>query len=240
MHLFYLPDITADIQLLPPEESAHCIKVLRLKKGDPIYLTNGKGNLYKAEIVIDHPKKCIINIVETQHEVGKKDFKIHLAIAPTKNINRFEWFLEKGTEIGINDITPILCAHSERKIIKPIRLNKVITAAVKQSLKAYHPELKEIQSFEKFIKTVDADQKFIAYCSETNKDHLKDKYNKGGNVIVLIGPEGDFSPAEVKLAIQNGYQPVSLGTSRLRTETAAVAACHIINLVNCDPDNLRE
>lgn len=232
MHLFYLPDITTEIQLLPAEESAHCVKVLRLKKGDTIYLTNGKGNLFKAEIVIDHPKKCIINIIESNENVGKREFKIHIAVAPTKNINRFEWFLEKSTELGIDDITPILCSHSERKIIKPPRLNKVITAAVKQSLKAYHPELKEIISFKKFIKTAEADQKFIAYCSDTYKDHLKDKYTKGKDAIVLIGPEGDFSPAEVELAINNGYQPVSLGASRLRTETAALAACHILNLRN--------
>lgn len=232
MHLFYLPDITTEIQLLPPEESAHCIKVLRLKKGDKIHLTDGKGNLFKAEIVIDHPKKCIINIIESQEKVGKREFKIHIAVAPTKNINRFEWFLEKSTELGIDDITPILCSHSERKIIKPQRLNKIITAAVKQSLKAYHPELKEIISFGEFIKTAEADQKFIAYCSDTYKDHLKEKYTKDKDAIVLIGPEGDFSPDEVELAIKNGYQPVSLGASRLRTETAALAACHILNLRN--------
>ncbi len=232
MHLFYIPDITTDIQLLPPEESAHCIKVLRLKQGDIIYLTNGKGYLHKAEIVIDHPKKCIINIVETQQEVGKRDFNIHLAVAPTKNINRFEWFLEKSTEIGIGDITPLLCTHSERKIIKPERLNKVITAAMKQSLKAYHPKLNEMMSFEKFTQTTEADQKFIAYCSETYTHHLKDKYTKGKDVIVLIGPEGDFSPDEVETAINYGYEPIRLGPSRLRTETAAVVVCHTVNLVN--------
>ena len=222
------------MQLLPPEESVHCIKVLRLKKGDTVYLTDGNGGLFKTNIVIDHPKKCILQVIESKKEVGKKDFNIHLAVAPTKNINRFEWFLEKATEIGIDDITPLLCAHSERKIIKPERLNKVITAAMKQSLKTYHPKLSEMISFEKFIQTAVADQKCIAFCSDIYKDHLKDRYSKGKSAIVLIGPEGDFSPEEVKAAIENGYHPVSLGPSRLRTETAAVVACHTVNLVNCD------
>ena len=232
MHLFYIPDISTDMQLLPSEQSAHCIKVLRLKQGDIIYLTDGKGGLHKTSIVLDHPKKCVIKIIESQQAVGKKDYKIHLAVAPTKNINRFEWFLEKATEIGIDEITPLLSAHSERKIIKPERLNKVITAAMKQSLKSYHPVLNEIERFEKFISTAEAGQKFIAYCSDTYADHLKDKYIKGGDVIVLIGPEGDFSTTEVELAIKNGFQPISLGPSRLRTETAAVVACHTVNLVN--------
>ncbi|MCD4731589.1 MAG: 16S rRNA (uracil(1498)-N(3))-methyltransferase [Bacteroidales bacterium] len=232
MHLFYIPDISSEIQLLPPEESAHCIKVLRLQKGDTVYLTDGIGGLYQTTIIDDHAKRCILQIIESKKEEEKKEFKIHLAVAPTKNINRFEWFLEKATEIGMDKITPLLCAHSERKIIKPERLNKVITAAMKQSLKAYHPKLNEMISFKKFIQTAAADQKFIAYCSETYTDHLKDKSTKGKNVIVLIGPEGDFSPAEVKVAIENGYHPVNLGPSRLRTETAAVVACHTVNLVN--------
>ncbi len=234
MHLFYIPDISTEVILLPPEESAHCVKVLRLKTGDTIHLTNGKGGLFKTEIVIDHPKKCVLKIVESRENVGKRNYNLNMAVAPTKNISRFEWFLEKGTEIGVADITPILCTHSERKIIKPVRLNKVITAAIKQSLQAYHPDLKEIQSFKNFILTAEADQKFIAYCSENYRDHLKDKYTKGKDVIVLIGPEGDFSPAEVETAIKNGYQPVSLGPGRLRTETAAVVACHIVNLVNSE------
>lgn len=232
MHLFYIPNISTEIQLLPREESAHCIKVLRLKKGDTVYLTDGLGGLYQTTIIVDHVKKCTLKVIEYQQEVGKKDYRVHLAVAPTKNINRFEWVLEKTTEIGIDEITPLLCTHSERKVIKPDRLNKVITAAMKQSLKTYHPKLNEMISFEKFIQTADTDQKFIAYCSETYVDHLKDKYPKVKNVIVLIGPEGDFSPAEVKAAIENGYHPVSLGPSRLRTETAAVVACHTVNLVN--------
>lgn len=232
MHLFYIPDISADLQLLPPEESAHCVKVLRLKQGDTIYLTDGLGGLFKTSILVDHPKKCIIKVIESQQNVGKRDFKIHLAVAPTKNINRFEWFLEKATEIGIDEITPLLCTHSERKIIKPERLKKIITAAMKQSLKTYHPNLNKITSFDRFVHMAEGEQKFIAYCSESYTNHLKDKYTKGKNIIVLIGPEGDFSPAEVEVAIKNGYQPISLGPSRLRTETAAVVACLTVNLVN--------
>jgi 16S rRNA (uracil1498-N3)-methyltransferase len=232
MQYFYIPDITSKIILLPPAESAHCIKVLRLTKGDTVNLTDGKGGLFKTVIQEDNSKKCKVEIVESQKESGRAGYRIHLAVAPTKNISRFEWFLEKATEIGIDEITPILCEHSERKIIKPERLNKVIIAAMKQSLKTFLPVLNPMTNYRAFINNSHNGDKFIAYCSDQFEAHLKEKYNKTQNVVVMIGPEGDFSPDEVKQAIENRFTPVSLGENRLRTETAAIVACHTINLVN--------
>ncbi|MEN8116270.1 MAG: RsmE family RNA methyltransferase, partial [Bacteroidota bacterium] len=156
----------------------------------------------------------------------------HIVIAPTKNIDRFEWFLEKCTEIGIDEITPILSEHSERKVIKPGRLEKIVVSAMKQSVKAYLPKLNELTSFNDLVKTSDAPAKFIAHCNGGEKPHLKNNIEPGKNVLILIGPEGDFSPAEVELAKENGFKEISLGTSRLRTETAGVVACHIVNLIN--------
>ncbi len=232
MYLFYTPDIEANVYTLTEEESKHCIRVLRLKKGDIIYLTDGKGNLCQTSIIDDNPKRCMVNVVSVQNYYGKRDYKLHLAVAPTKNMVRLEWFLEKATEIGIDEITPLLCEHSERVVIKTERLNKVITAAMKQSLKAYHPQLNEPVKFKDFITHASEDEKYIAWCDTEPAVHLKNFYHKGKDVIVLIGPEGDFSPAEVQLAKDHGFVPVSLGKSRLRTETAALATCMTINLMN--------
>ena len=232
MNLFYSPDISSNIYTLPANESKHCIKVLRLKIGDTVHLTDGKGNLFETKIIEDNIKKCVLEIINTQSEVGKRDFNIHIAIAPTKNINRLEWFLEKATETGIDQITPIICEHSERKIIKPERLNKVITAAMKQSLKAYHPVLCETTKFKDFIKKGFNGEKYIAYINEDYKDTLKELYTKNSNVLILIGPEGDFSKDEIKAALKKEYKPISLGESRLRTETAALMACFIVNFLN--------
>ena len=232
MHLFYSPDISSDIYTLPADESKHCIKVLRLKTGDTVHLTDGTGNLFETKIIDDNIKKCILEVVNTQNNVGKRNFNIHIAVAPTKNINRFEWFLEKATEIGIDTITPVICDHSERKIIKPERLNKVITAAMKQSLKTYHPELRETIKFKDFINEDFFGEKYIAYISKDYKKTLKTLYTKNSNALILIGPEGDFSENEIKTAIKKGYKPISLGESRLRTETAALVACLTVNLLN--------
>ncbi|MCP4553467.1 MAG: 16S rRNA (uracil(1498)-N(3))-methyltransferase [Bacteroidetes bacterium] len=231
MQLFYCPDIQGNTHTLNEDESKHIIRVLRLKNGDLINLTDGKGGLYKAELIDDHPKRCTVSIVDTQNNYGKRSFKLHLAVAPTKNIGRYEWFLEKATEIGIDEITPIVCEHSERKEIKLVRFEKVIVSAIKQSLKAFIPKLNKVDKFQDFIKQDFSGQKFIAYCDE---DHnlLKKQYTPRSDVIILIGPEGDFSPEEIKLAIKQGFVPVSLGESRLRTETAAIAACHSINMIN--------
>ena len=232
MNLFYTSEINNDFHTLNEEESKHCKKVLRLKNGDRIYLTNGVGGLFEAEIIDDLSKKIELKIVETKHEFGKRDFKLHIAIAPTKNINRFEWFLEKATEIGIDEITPILSNHSERKIIKEERLNKVITSAMKQSLKAYHPILNPFSSFNEFINKEFDSQKFIAHCEDVEKDNLKNIYSNGSDVLILIGPEGDFSIDEIEKAKNANFIPISLGESRLRTETAGIVACHTVNLIN--------
>ena len=166
MHLFYSPDISSNIYTLPADESKHCIKVLRLITGDTVHLTDGKGNLYETKIIEANIKKCVLEVINTQNKVGKRDFNIHIAVAPTKNINRFEWFLEKATETGIDQITPIICEHSERKIIKPERLNKVITTAMKQSFKTYHPILRETIRLKDFINKDFNGEKYIACINE--------------------------------------------------------------------------
>lgn len=231
MQLFYCPDHNGEHYILNEEESKHCIRVLRMNIGDVFHITDGKGNLYEVEIIDDHPKRCAVKVNGHKAEFEKRDFYLHMAVAPTKNINRYEWFLEKSTEIGIHEITPIICDHSERKEVKIKRLEKVIISAIKQSLKAYLPILNETIKLSDFL-TQDFDgQKFIAYC-EGQAPLLKKEYNLNKNALILIGPEGDFSPEEIDLALKNGFQIISLGESRLRTETAAIAACHTINLLN--------
>lgn len=232
MILFYTPDISGNQHTLNEQESRHIIRVLRLQIGDMIHLTDGKGTLFEAKISNDHDKRCEVVIGNEIKDFGKRKARIHIAIAPTKNINRFEWFLEKATELGIDEITPLLCEHSERTVIKAERLNKVLIAAMKQSLKAYLPKLNPSVKFQKFIKDIRDEQKFIAYVDESITNHLKNAVKADKDALVLIGPEGDFSEQEVNLAAENGFQPISLGKSRLRTETAGIAACHILNLMN--------
>jgi len=245
MHLFYTPDITVPVYTLSEDESKHAIRVLRLVKGDVIYLVDGNGGFYTAEIIDDNAKRCTVTITETKKEYNKRPFYLHIAIAPTKSIDRIEWFLEKATEIGINEITPIECEHSERTIVKPERLNKVLVSAIKQSVKAYIPKLNEMCDFEKLVQQEFDGEKFIAHCypnlssssfpsGEERKDkvHLKKLYSIGKNALILIGPEGDFSQKEVELALQHGFKEMSLGKSRLRTETAALLACSTINILN--------
>lgn len=232
MHLFYTPDLKDNLYTLNEIESKHCIRVLRLNIDDQIQLIDGKGGFFTAKIIDSNPKKCIVEIINTKTEFGKRNHYLHIAIAPTKNIDRFEWFLEKATEIGIDEITPIICEHSERKTIKPERLEKIITSAIKQSIKAYKPKLNDLIKYKDFIHENTDCVKYIAHCEENEKTLLKECYTKQKNVVILIGPEGDFSPEEIELAKQNKYTEISLGESRLRTETAGVVACHTINLIN--------
>lgn len=233
MQLFYTPDITQiDLYTLSEEESKHCTRVLRLQQGDQITLVDGRGGLYQAEITDPHPKRTQIKIISTKLSYGKRNHYLHLAIAPTKNIDRIEWFLEKATEIGIDEISLLQCERSERKEVKVERLNKVITSAIKQSLKAYHPLLNEIMDFRQFIQQPRVSQKFIAHCLQNDKRELKDQISLNGEYLILIGPEGDFSSGEIILAIDNGFIPITLGASRLRTETAALEACFEINFLN--------
>ncbi len=232
MQLFYTPYIKTNIYTLNEIESKHCIKVLRLNVNDHIQLIDGKGNFYEAKITDPNSKKCTVEIVETTRDFGKRNHYLHIAIAPTKNIDRFEWFLEKATEIGIDEITPIICEHSERKILKPDRLEKIIISAIKQSIKAYKPKLNNLTNYSDFIRQNFNGVKYIAHCEENKKTDLKNSYGKGQNTIILIGPEGDFSTEEIDKARNNNFTEISLGKSRLRTETAGVVACHTINLLN--------
>lgn len=232
MHIFYTPDLNSETYILNEEESKHCIKVLRLGPGSVIYLVDGKGGFYDAVIDDPHPKRTKLKILSARQNFGKRNHYLHIAIAPTKNIERIEWFMEKATEIGIDEITPIFCSHSERKEIKTERLNKVITAAVKQSIKAYHPKLNEAVRFDELILKNSNSQKFIAHCIESGKTTLKEQIKLNSDYLVVIGPEGDFSPEEVNAAVNQNFIPVSLGDSRLRTETAALEACFEINFLN--------
>jgi len=232
MQLFYVPNITGTEVILKETESKHAVRVLRLVVGNRIHLVDGKGGFYKVEITDANPKKCRLQIIQSEKGFGKRNFKLHMAIAPTKNMDRFEWFLEKATEIGIDEITPIISEHSERKIIKPERPEKILVAAMKQSVKAYLPKFNSLTSFADFIQETKIQNKFIAHCNTGEKKHLKNAVVPGGEVLVLIGPEGDFSEQEVAQARNLGIEEVTLGPSRLRTETAGVVACHIVNLAN--------
>ena len=232
--LFYTPDFVGQSGacVLPEDEAQHAVKVLRLQAGERVHLVNGKGGLFEAEIVWAQPKHCEVKILQSVFEYGKRDFYLHIAIAPTKMNERFEWFLEKCTEIGIDEITPLLCQFSERKELKLPRMEKILVSAMKQSAKAYLPKLNEICSIKQFLKTAEAEQKFIAHCYKTDKKSLSKTCTKQSKVLILIGPEGDFSEEEVNMATEKGFIPISLGNSRLRTETAGVAACHTVNLIN--------
>ncbi|RYE23327.1 MAG: 16S rRNA (uracil(1498)-N(3))-methyltransferase [Sphingobacteriaceae bacterium] len=232
MYLFYAPDLNLADCFLNEEESRHCTKVLRLQKDNLIEVVDGKGSFYHAKISIPDAKKTRFVIIDTQLNFSQRNHYLHIAVAPTKNIERLEWFIEKATEIGIAEITPILCQHSERKIINHERLNKVITSAMKQSLKAYHPELNQLTSFTSFIKANYDSQKWIAHCEDTEKVSIKEALLPQQKYLVLIGPEGDFSPQEIDMALKNGFQAITLGNSRLRTETAALEACFEVNFLN--------
>ncbi|RYY08201.1 MAG: 16S rRNA (uracil(1498)-N(3))-methyltransferase [Sphingobacteriaceae bacterium] len=232
MYLFYVPNLDTTNCFLPEEESRHCVKVLRLQKDAQIEIVDGKGNFYHAKITSADPRKTQFNIFQTQQEFGKRNHYLHIAVAPTKNIERLEWFIEKATEIGIDEITPVLCHHSERKIINHERLNKVITSAIKQSLKAYHPQLNQLTTLSSLIKTPTDAQKWIAHCADGEKVSIKEALFPQKKYLILIGPEGDFSPQEINIALENGFQAITLGNSRLRTETAALEACFEVNFIN--------
>ena len=234
MHLFYTPDITPTQShyQLSEEESKHCIRVLRLGAGDAVQLIDGRGGLYEAAITDPHPKRTLLQIIKVVQQYQQRNHYLHIAVAPTKNIERLEWFLEKATEIGIDEISLLICQRSERKDAKADRLNKIITAAMKQSLKAYHPVLNEPVAFAKFIAQPFSGQQFIAHCEPGEKTSLRSELEIGGKYLIMIGPEGDFSPQEINEAMQNNFKPITLGDSRLRTETAALEACFEVNFLN--------
>ena len=234
MHVFYTPDLQDQAQYtLNEEESKHCSKVLRLSTGDKVFLVDGRGGLYEAEIETESKKHVGLLITKTTKEYQKRNHHLHIAIAPTKNIDRLEWFLEKATEIGIEEITPIICERSERKVVKEDRLLKVITSAVKQSLQAYHPLLNPAITFSQLLQQQTTATKLIAHCvDDAERSYIKDLVQPLNSYLILIGPEGDFSPQEITTALQHGFMPVTLGTTRLRTETAALAACFELNYIN--------
>lgn len=231
MQIFYTPDISVDPEL-PEEEAGHCIRVLRLTEGDEILLTDGQGTFYKAAISRAHPKHCEVTVRESWRQPSLWNFCLHIAVAPTKNMDRMEWFAEKATEIGIDEITCLNCRFSERKEVKPARLEKILISAMKQSQKATLPRLNGMTDFKKFVMQPFDGRKFIAHCEEGEKPLLKHIYHPGENALILIGPEGDFSSEEIELARSNGFEAISLGESRLRTETAALVACHTIHVLN--------
>jgi 16S rRNA (uracil1498-N3)-methyltransferase len=233
MQLFYNPDIQHDTTQFsfPKDESRHIVKVLRKQTGDTLNITNGKGYLFKAEIIIADQKNCVVTILETTLQ-QPQHYKLHLAVAPTKMNDRYEWFLEKATEIGITSITPIICDHSERKVVKLERFNKIIQSAMKQSLSCYYPILNQPVSFKDYCNQEFSGDTFIAHCEETDKKSLKSQVLPKNEITILIGPEGDFSIKEIELAIKNNFTPVTLGQTRLRTETAAIVACHSVAFIN--------
>lgn len=233
MHIFYTPDITQNTYTLNEEESKHCVRVLRLTVGAVVNLVDGKGGFYTAEITSDNPKKVALSILKVETEYHKRNHYLHIAVAPTKNIDRIEWFLEKATELGIDEITPIITDRSERRVVKEDRLNKVITSAVKQSIKAYHPKLNDAIAFDAFLKQPFEGEKLMAHCiDEGEKQYISQLVAPHQKYLILIGPEGDFTPEEVNLALNKGFKALTLGDNRLRTETAALAVCFEINYLN--------
>ena len=231
MPVFYTQNISNNTIELDENESRHLFKVLRLQNGEKVTVIDGKGNQYECIISEAHPKKTQLRIENTL--VKKREFGIHLAVAPTKNINRWEWFLEKATEIGIDEISPIICQHSERTNLKNDRQKKILIAAMKQSGKAQLPKLNEMIELKHFLEKNVEGNKYIAHCkNEISKMNLSNNHLKGEKAVILIGPEGDFSDEEILTATERGYKAVTLSESRLRTETAAIVACHAINLIN--------
>lgn len=233
MQLFYNPTITESTETFSfdKEESKHIIKVLRKKDTDILFVTNGLGFLFKTEITLASDNKCTVKILSFEKAAASK-FHLHLVVAPTKMNDRYEWFLEKATEIGIHEITPIICDHSERKVINNERFDKILLAAMKQSNELYLPKLNDAITFKEFIKLERNGLKLIAHCEETDKKTLKSVLKPNEGITLLIGPEGDFSEKEIALALENNFIPVSLGNTRLRTETAAIVACHSVVFVN--------
>ena len=231
MALFYVPDIAKTWEL-SDEEAAHALRVLRLTVGAELEITDGKGNLYRTTIASIAGKHCYVEPCAPLEMPKNWRGNVHIALAPTKHMDRIEWFAEKATEIGLDAITFLNCRFSERKVIKPERVERIVVSAMKQSLKYSKPVVGEMVDFKKFIAQERPGAKFIAHCYDSERVLLKDVLAVGEDATVLIGPEGDFSPEEVQLAVKSGYRPVSLGSSRLRTETAALVACHTFILKN--------
>jgi len=231
MQIFYTPDISGIEYTFSEDESKHAIRVLRMNLGEEVYLVDGKGNFYEAVIADAHPKRCKILVKNVITNYEKRNYHLHIAISPLKNPDRFEWFLEKATEIGIDEITPLLCEHSEKKNLNPERSNRIIESAMKQSIKAFHPLLNPLTKVSDLIKNANEDVRMIACCEGVRKP-IRECYKAGQSALILVGPEGDFTNEEIILAKKNGFSPITLGESRLRTETAGIAAVHSISFLN--------
>ena len=230
--IFYTLDVNGTRWTLSEEESAHAVRTLRLKAGAVITLIDGRGGWFSAKIDDIRHKRCELIILEHQPDYGKRPYRLHMGIAPTKNIDRFEWFIEKATETGIDEITPLLCERSERKQVNTERLQRILIAAIKQSKKAYLPKLNGMTAFDEWLKDRTSDHGYIAHCHAGDVQLLKTAYHPGQDATIAIGPEGDFSTKEVEQALACGFKEVRLGTSRLRTETAGLLACHSVCFMN--------
>lgn len=224
--------IQNNVAILNEDESLHCVKVLRHKVGDIIQVIDGNGTRAIGKIEAAHAKQCAVSLTEKEVVTQTRNYKIHIAIAPTKNIERIEWFVEKAVEIGVDEISFIKCKNSERTVIKDDRLKKVAEAAVKQSQQAFIPKLNSLLDFKEFIKKDNSDVKLIAHCEKESKQHIKQYISTNKSFTVLIGPEGDFTKDEIALALSSSYLPVALGDSRLRTETAGLFACNALAVIN--------
>ncbi len=230
MQLYFAKDISSTDVILDKEESHHVVQVVRKKIGDEVLLTDGKGSISKAQITLANPKQCELKITENV-PVYHHPYYLHIAIAPTKNIDRLEWFIEKAVEIGINEISPVICRRSERKIINTERLSKLMIAAAKQSVKPLFPVLNDLRSFNEVVLNATETQKYIALCDE-GLPLIKNIYTCPDSVLIMIGPEGDFHDDELAFSLGNHFKGISLGDYRLRTETAALVACNTISLLN--------
>ena len=234
MIVFYPEYIDAHVARLNSDESRHCIQSLRKRVGDTLLLVDGKGGLFEAVITKADKRHTLLDINKVLEKTLVPEPNIHIAIAPTKNISRFEWFLEKATELGVTEITPIICRRSERKTLRSDRLERILIAAMKQSLRTHLPLLNELISFKTFLEKTTAMNaiKLIAECSNPNRQTIRENYIIKKNVIILIGPEGDFSPEELAIALKSDFKPITLGNNRLRTETAGIVAIHSIVFLN--------
>lgn len=233
MQLFYIPSYNDErVITLGKEESAHISRVLRYKEGQMIYLTDGKGKMMKATILHSDAKICMVEVIDTQAEYNKPQYDVHIAFAPTKNINRIEWMVEKAVEMGVSELTPIITEHSERKTINIERLDKIIVSAMKQSIRTYKPILNDITKFSDIFSLSTQHKKYLCYCGTQDKIFIHQDYHPKESALVIIGPEGDFSEAEVQKAKANDCKLITLGNMRLRTETAALYALSNICFIN--------
>jgi len=233
MQVFYAPDISGRSYSLDETESKHIIRVLRMKKGDPVKVIDGKGNMYEGTVAEPDPKKCLIEVLSVHRDFEKRDYRLHIAISPLKNHERLEWFVEKAVEIGIDEITPLICKNTEKPGIKADRIRNIIISAMKQSLKAKEPALNRARSFSEFMNEKYEGRLMMAHChSDINRKRIEEVYRRGEDALIMIGPEGDFSKEETEATLSNLFTHILLGSSRLRTETAGVAACHSVYLIN--------